>query len=60
MNIFLALVLVLLVVALLGLALWSLFRAVKGDGLGHRPVPRSHVNEIDPRPWVAMYPRSQT
>ena len=57
MNIFLALVLVLLVLALLGLALWSLIRFVADDGLGHRPVPRSHINEFDPRPWVAMFPR---
>lgn len=57
MSIFFAIVLVLLVLALLGLTLWSLVRAVSGDGLGHRPAPRSHRDEIDPRPWVAMFPR---
>jgi hypothetical protein len=57
MSILIAIVLVLLYLALLGLALGSLVRAVRRDGLGHRPVPRSHHDEIDPRPWVAMFPR---
>ena len=57
MNIFFALVLVLLALALLGLALWSMARFVAGDGLGQRPAPRSHLDELDPRPWVAMFPR---
>jgi hypothetical protein len=57
MNIFLALVLALLVLALLATALWSLVRTVSRDGLGRRPGPRSHLDELDPRPWVAMMPR---
>jgi hypothetical protein len=57
MSILFAIVLVLLVLALLGLTLWSLVRVVSDDGLGHRPAPRSHRDEIDPRPWFAMFPR---
>jgi hypothetical protein len=33
------------------LALWGLNRVIAADGRGHRPAPRSHVDEVDPRPW---------
>jgi hypothetical protein len=57
MDIFVAFLMVFLLLALLGLTLWSVVRAVSSDGQGHRPAPRSHEDEIDPRPWVAMFPR---
>jgi hypothetical protein len=57
MSIFIAFLMVFLLFALLGLTLWSVVRAVSSDGLGHRPAPRSHEHDLDPRPWVAMFPR---
>ena len=32
------------------LALWYLKRVIDADGFGHRPAPRSHVDELAPRP----------
>jgi hypothetical protein len=36
------------------LALWALNRVIDADGRGRRPVPRSHNDEVDPRPWAEL------
>jgi hypothetical protein len=44
-------VLILILSTLIGaLALWILNRVIDADGFGHRPAPRSHEDELDPRP----------
>lgn len=48
-------ILTLLLVLFLATVLWELVLAIAGDGRGHRPPPRSHVDEPDvgsPRWWV--------
>ena len=48
-------VLILLLSTAIGaLALWYLNRIVHADGFGHRPAPRSHVEELDPRPSTRL------
>ena len=48
-------VIVLILLTVVGtLALWGLNRLIDGDGLGHRPAPRSHEDELDPRPWAVL------
>ena len=37
-------------IAIGALALWYLNRVIDADGSGHRPAPRSHPEELDPRP----------
>ncbi|MDQ4008240.1 MAG: hypothetical protein M3211_09135 [Actinomycetota bacterium] len=50
-------VLILILSTVLGaLALWALNRVIAADGRGHRPVPRSHLDEVDPRPWAELAP----
>jgi hypothetical protein len=48
-------VLILILSTVLGaVALWYLNRFVDADGFGHRPAPRSHVEELDPRPSTRL------
>ncbi|MGH3316650.1 MAG: hypothetical protein ACRDO0_10955 [Nocardioidaceae bacterium] len=37
-------------IAIGALALWYLTRVIDADGFGRRPAPRSHTEELDPRP----------
>jgi hypothetical protein len=37
-------------IAIGALALWYLNRVIDADGSGRRPAPRSHTEELDPRP----------
>ena len=48
-------VLILILSTVIGaLALWALNRVIASDGRGHRPVPRSHDEELDPRPSARL------
>jgi len=44
------LLILILSIAIGALALWYLNRVIDADGTGRRPAPRSHTDELDPRP----------
>jgi len=47
------LLILILSTAIGALALWFLNRVISADGFGRRPAPRSHAEELDPRPSAA-------
>jgi uncharacterized membrane protein len=47
------LLILILATAIGALALWFLNRVIDADGFGRRPAPRSHAEELDPRPSAA-------
>lgn len=51
-------ILVLLLVAFLALVVWQLVRAIVADGMGHRPLPRSHWSEVQSGPDAGPEPGS--
>jgi hypothetical protein len=50
MDIIFVVTLLLVVFSFIAGFIWGLARTIEGDGFGHRPTPRSHVEELDPRP----------